>query len=97
MGLTARAGGSADDGDQSQQMTAGAGSTCPPPSDPTRPPRLSRRERNFYCFHIDLSAEVQHMLPSLVRYVNAYGAVWEAKCEAFVLSSLMSYWSFCRT
>lgn len=46
-----------------------------PPSDPARPPRLSRRERDYYCFYMDLSMESHHLLPSLIRYATAYGAV----------------------
>lgn len=46
-----------------------------PPTDPARPPRLSRRDRSFYCFHFDLSQEGQRLLSSLVRYVHSYGAV----------------------
>lgn len=44
-------------------------------SDPALPPRISRRDRSFYCFYLDLSAESQYLLPSLVRYMIAYGAV----------------------
>jgi hypothetical protein len=49
-----------------------------PTSDPSRPPRLSRRDRDSYCFHLDFSAESQHVLPNLVRYVLAYGAKYSA-------------------
>ncbi|PJF18797.1 hypothetical protein PSACC_01401 [Paramicrosporidium saccamoebae] len=34
-------------------------------SDPSRPPRLSRRERDSYCFHLEFSAESQYILPNL--------------------------------
>lgn len=40
-----------------------------------RPPRLSKRERDYYCFHLDLSAEHGYLLPSLTRYIVSYGAV----------------------
>lgn len=45
------------------------------PSDPARPPRLSRRERSYYCFYLDISTQGQHLQASLSRYIASYGAV----------------------
>lgn len=40
-----------------------------------RPPRLSKRERNHYCFHLDLSPNNAYLHEHLNRYIEIYGAV----------------------
>lgn len=54
---------------------------APPPvpgTDLSRPPRLSRRERSYYCFYFELSGETLYLLPRLTKYVLSYGARYSA-------------------
>lgn len=55
-------------------MRANLPAPAPPSSDPLKPPRLSRRERSHYCFHVDISQHYQSLLPHLHKYIVAYGS-----------------------